>query len=720
MSRRQTHEQQTGWRYYGSFVTALCKGPVDVLHAVMMEDQLIFEGPITRDSADAAGMTELETELGTIRFYWGTEDQAVDARVQASASPVSAYRGFCYYVADHILWGDDRANPPHLTFDLERSLDLLPLDEHSSEGDVNPVEALYAFLRDETEGLGFAEDDFDLAGWQEAAERLADEGIWCSVEIDDRHSGRDIIARHLEIIRGRLIDRGGKVGILLDRPEEERLTVGPEDLLEEPHIEPGNMADMASEIYVRFRRRDRRDEEVVEGYVDETAARAIGRPRRREIDMHWVRQTSVARRLVAREGFLATALQREGHVVLRPSIEVEAGDRLVLDYPKMGIEGLRLLAVEVSRMPHALEVEVLEDVAIDPLTLAIPDAPDLTPEEEEFAFEPFVWRMGYMPMRWYRSSRPAGWISACSRPHWKVSSYRHGGEGNVYGKSSVRANYQAHNGSVFPAACELAWMMPAGGWLNLAEDPEQSYWILRLVAIHPADQNELNRLMTNLGDDPPEIFAVGQQYNPAARSMEEGWMQVLDLVPAEYARLVAPGVWDVLAISLREEASMPQMRSATPAAQRVGSGRLLMVGVNDAFWRGYAKVFAPHHTPVGTTRWWGSLWYHVGQAEVSDKITHYIDANDNMQEYGIFGRTPKPAWTPRVDEEPRPAPELPELYDTEAGAEVDGEPADMSQLAQLDEALGNLLDDSDDEEDLFWTGVDEALGKYFETGYYAE
>lgn len=716
MSKRQTHEQQTGWRYFGSFAAALCKGPVDVLHSIQVEDVPIFEGPITRGSADANGMTEIETELGTLRFYWGTETQAIDQRIRERASPVSAYRGVCYYVADHILWGDDRANPPHLTFDVERAVDVFPLSARDSEGDVSPVEALYTFLTDAAEGLGLGESEIDLPSWENAAVTIAAEGVWCSVEIDDRHSGRDIIARHLELIRGRLIESGDQIGIQLDRPTGSYLPIGVEDLLEEPDMETHDTADLSSEIYIRYRNRNRRDEETTEGYVDEVTRRSLGRARRLEIDMHWVRQQEVARRLVAREGYLATAYQLRGALTLRPTIHVVAGDRLLLHYPKAGIEGLAMVAVDVSRRPDATVIHVEEDIAIDPLTLAIPDAPDLEQDEEPADYGEFYFRCHLIPRPFDRGH--STYFFAASQPHWRVQTAQIKVEA---GKDSNKLVERTHNHAYFPAACQLLWLMPADPqYFETYEDTtEHSWWIVRLKAKKPTDTTQLLRLFggdeADLADGPP-VYGIAQE----ARGNILGYLHVLEIEPDGYRRMVSAGEWDVLARSVWRDSAgsgirppvMPPLSERTAVVPSgIGLSDLLMVGQTEAFgkystrrygWENQSRFFA--------TR----IRYLSGGNEESGWFETYKDVYGTERRYGFDSveRDPSPRWG-------KPGDFLSALYNEQAGKAVKADPvADMSHLTDADEALGRIVADTAGEEDGFWAGLDDALGKYYETGYY--
>jgi len=126
-----------GYTYFGSYAMAICLGPVDILHAIYNGDTLVWEGPILRSEAmDVDGMTDLTTELGNIRFYWGTDTQNQDAILAAvqldtgqgtAAVTVPNWPGLCYAVMNDIAFGQQTV-PPQLYFVVSKFPDALGLN----------------------------------------------------------------------------------------------------------------------------------------------------------------------------------------------------------------------------------------------------------------------------------------------------------------------------------------------------------------------------------------------------------------------------------------------------------------------------------------------------------------------------------------------------------------------------------------------------------------
>lgn len=125
-----------GYNYFGSYAQAVCMGPVQTLWRIRNGKTVIWEGPVYAADANASGYTALTTDIGSIRFYWGTVTQVadtilaqlyVDGGQSASYAHISPLKRICYAVMDDVAFGKQTA-PPVLKFEVSRHTSNLTLD----------------------------------------------------------------------------------------------------------------------------------------------------------------------------------------------------------------------------------------------------------------------------------------------------------------------------------------------------------------------------------------------------------------------------------------------------------------------------------------------------------------------------------------------------------------------------------------------------------------
>ncbi|MCZ7641384.1 MAG: hypothetical protein M5U12_38180 [Verrucomicrobia bacterium] len=156
--------QTTGYNYYASFAGLLCLGPVQTLHAILVDDELAWNGPLQAGTSDHAEITV--EGRGALTLYWGTATQTADADLAASGVAHPAYRGQCYAVFNDWLLGENRAQVPNLEFELSRvpTVDWLGIAA-ALNGEVNPVAALAELFTDSRFGAGLPLALLDTDGW---------------------------------------------------------------------------------------------------------------------------------------------------------------------------------------------------------------------------------------------------------------------------------------------------------------------------------------------------------------------------------------------------------------------------------------------------------------------------------------------------------------------------------------------------------------------------
>lgn len=193
-----------GYRYYVGMQFAICRGTVDHLHGVKINDKslvvsssidlaIAFSRPLLFGGEDhgQGGMQ------GVLHFYKGSPTQSINSYLSGFQSPTPAYRGICY--AAYNGWvGNTTAIPPW-TFEVSRIPDGLsmattdPGAEAPNTWDANPINVLYEILTDTDWGLSISPSEVDVPNFRAAASVLAAEGNGFSMILDSELQITDLI-----------------------------------------------------------------------------------------------------------------------------------------------------------------------------------------------------------------------------------------------------------------------------------------------------------------------------------------------------------------------------------------------------------------------------------------------------------------------------------------------------------------------------------------------
>jgi hypothetical protein len=197
-----------------SFAALICHGPLDRLDAIWMDDELVWEGPLTR-SGDYVDIT-IESR-GNVRLDWGTENQATNPLLASSGTTHPAYRGQAYLVFNQLFFGRDRTNAPNIEVQVARwpNAAWLPTP-NSIQDDVNPVIPLWDLWTNPRYGLGLPENRLDLVSLAAAGERLNTEGIGVSPVITRAFTFRQFLIELCECFDAYpTYDFQGRLGLAL-------------------------------------------------------------------------------------------------------------------------------------------------------------------------------------------------------------------------------------------------------------------------------------------------------------------------------------------------------------------------------------------------------------------------------------------------------------------------------------------------------------------------
>jgi hypothetical protein len=193
--------QVTGHEYYLTWAMGLCLGPVDNLLAIYRKEVCVWHGSLDRPISGGFRTLVIE-DIGRINFYYGTDDQARDTRLNemVGAANNPAYRGLCYVVfVDCCLGNYNRL--PEFWFVIHKR----PTYAWSALGEIyenyNPAHALYYTL---TELAGVDPAYINEDSFTAAAATLSAEHRGLSCYYDRQTSAGSYIDTILTHMRGLL------------------------------------------------------------------------------------------------------------------------------------------------------------------------------------------------------------------------------------------------------------------------------------------------------------------------------------------------------------------------------------------------------------------------------------------------------------------------------------------------------------------------------------
>jgi hypothetical protein len=403
------------YNYFGTLAGVVCLGPVDKLHAVLVDGKAIYEpsGGLAASGnySDLTSSIEAKyfTAGGYVRIYWGTDAQTADPAL--SGHP--PYRGICYVVLSGFLFGREKTNAPNIEVIVSRAprppTELVHPDHTALvDGQANPV-AVAAELLTSPLCAGWAVANMDATTWLAVSA-----AIHGSTEAQLTAFGSPLITKREELRRvlrdllnaadlwvrdvagvleiGQSTRGGSVTGLPL-------LTAA--DFTEAPQVDTAGWSDVPERVLVKFRDRTRWKESTE--IRDNPVARlvqSVGKTT--TLDLPWVTRREQAGRQAHAwlRRFGAPGLTAKVNVRRGKAVGLLPGDRVRLDLDPepsdeigLAVTGLIVdreegeesvtLVVESDRQSAAVPyVAALEDTEpqateVDPIehALAIPLPP---------------------------------------------------------------------------------------------------------------------------------------------------------------------------------------------------------------------------------------------------------------------------------------------------------------------------------------------------------
>jgi len=383
--------------YFGTIAGLVAWGPVDGIHAILVDGKEIFAAPPggLAASGDSTDLQPVDSKWlqknGYIRIYWGTQTQAANVQLGANHPP---YRGFCYVVLHRFLFGRERSTSPNVEVVVWRKprppsfLEPVAMED----GQVNPVPVMAEWIAGLV-GLEQPDTLFDTASWTDAAA-----WVWAD---PDRRARMAVSCLLVDTgdVRGRLAAMLELTELALCWNEAGRLALRRLNLGETPPglstidaryattrtvLRAGGWRDVPTGVFVRFVDRDRRWKESGQK-IDNILARQLrGEPNRQELDLPWVtRQTqaaAVATRYLVRAARPACTLSVQVRSAAADTLQV--GSKVLVDVdPEPGGQGLAQPAIVTERR-EPREGPVSLTLVADTLAEALPYFPVWVPAAE--------------------------------------------------------------------------------------------------------------------------------------------------------------------------------------------------------------------------------------------------------------------------------------------------------------------------------------------------
>ena len=345
-------KETVGYNYYASFAALIAHGPIDRIDAIWMDDELVWEGPLSR-TGDSALIT-IERR-GNVTLYWGTETQTQDPILASSGIVHPAYRGQAYMVFDRLFFGRDRTNAPNIEVLVARWPNApWLLTPNSIEDDVNPVIPLWDLWTNPRYGLGLPESRLDMESLAAVGEQLDAEGIGVSPFITRAFNFRQFLIELCQCFDAHpTYDQQGRLGLALVRESVATpVEIGPADLVDAPNLNPQGWHDTFNETFVRFTNRDARFQESSVAYRDRGNFQIVQTVLSQTLNRLWITRQSVAQKVANAAGRAAAQPMLSGSMRLRKSsaANLTVGGLFSLDFPQSGVDGI-LCRVERLALP---------------------------------------------------------------------------------------------------------------------------------------------------------------------------------------------------------------------------------------------------------------------------------------------------------------------------------------------------------------------------------
>jgi len=310
-------QQTVGYNYFASVAALLCNGVVDKVLRIRFDDEIVWTGPLERGEESVVDIT-IEGR-GVFHWHWGTEDQIFHPLLVTSGQNHSAYRGQCYFVAEDLLFGQDRTTAPNIQIEVFRSNTPSWMTVPVTIGnDVNPMAVLWEWWTDTRFGAGKPESELDTSRLNATAVILYGEGIGISPLLMSDVDFKTSLLKLLECVDGYPTSYEGRLGVELVRDVTSSITtLTSNDLTDDPNIKTKQWPDTFNDIRVQFKDYAVEGEDNTATHHERANFQITGTIRAKNLDRPWVTSHDVASKMASSYGRVAALPQASGSLGLR-------------------------------------------------------------------------------------------------------------------------------------------------------------------------------------------------------------------------------------------------------------------------------------------------------------------------------------------------------------------------------------------------------------------
>lgn len=339
---------RTGFKYFAGFAAAIAHGPIDAIHAVILNGEQVWPDAdaatlpnILERDVDNPDFVDLTVpDYGLIRFYWGTETQPADDYLKFKSGIVHPpYRGIAYLVAHQFFLGFNQTNVQNFEVIASRYPTIEGI--HAKIGnDANPLSVIHELLTHPRLGRGLDPSRLDVAAFQAVADILEDEGLGISPLLTSQESALDWVVKILEYIDGYpIITPAGQISFGLYRPKPSfaGLPVVDENLMADPpNMSPEDWSATFSQTNVKFSNPDQNFDPDAKSWRDRGNFQITGDLATQTLERPWITNPNLAQFQADAIGRTKAIPEVKGTLNLRHTLafdDLTPGAAFLLRYP---------------------------------------------------------------------------------------------------------------------------------------------------------------------------------------------------------------------------------------------------------------------------------------------------------------------------------------------------------------------------------------------------
>lgn len=497
-----------GYEYHLGLQMALCRGPVDKLLKVYVEDDVIAspnltaEGTVVINEPEWFGGQDLGSGgiIGTTRWHVGSETQAASAylsQFQQQGGDTPAYRGTSFFQLERVYLGTSTSIAPW-RFEVQRIPNGLGLATPTVNGglDANPMNVIYELLTNTDWGMAFPATDVDVVNFAAQAATLLAEGNGFSFVLDSPMEISDFLKEVERQIDGVVVlDRTtGKWKCILARGGYDINTLPhaqESNVIETDNFSRGAWQETSNEIRINFANR-------ANAYVTDYAPAQDGANIRVQnaviqVQMNFpgVKVAALANDIAWRElRSTSRPLAKATLIVDRTFYAINPGDVIAWSNTALGIVKLamRVTKVDIGQLEeNKITLQVVEDIFNYKVgSSGAPPATNWTPPSNSVVDIPVLDRAVFEAPKAFTDRDP--FFPGVTRRIWFGA--RHGADAAVLIDLEVAGTIVGNVGGFLLAGKLLNNLNPADhlGTVDVIPDPD-------------ALQNILNTIQTVNDDD---------------------------------------------------------------------------------------------------------------------------------------------------------------------------------------------------------------------------